>query len=233
MQQRNAIGGAHRLVGIVSHEDGGGARFTQEFEGVLSHLIAQASIEARKGLVHQQDAGRRRQGPGERDPLAFAARQGVRIRGSVAGQPDAREQPRHDPIHLGARPPTEAEGHVRGDGEVRKEGVVLEDHADATALGLDEAAGAGHLDRVQQDATGRRAIDAGDQPQERGLPGPGRAEQAEDFALRHLEGDVAQRRDGTVALADRFERDTGLGRCRWMLEDRDSRAGSIEIESHY
>jgi hypothetical protein len=56
VQQGNAIGRAHGLVRIVRHENGGGARLAQEVERVLSHLVAQASVEAREGLVHEQHA---------------------------------------------------------------------------------------------------------------------------------------------------------------------------------
>ena len=49
---------------------------------------AEVGVEAGERLVEQHQAGPRGEGAGQRDPLALAARQLVRVAAAVAGQPD-------------------------------------------------------------------------------------------------------------------------------------------------
>src|SRR5205807_3647966 len=53
---------------------------------------------------------------------------------------------------------------------------------------------------VQQDPAGARRVDAGDAVQQRRLPRPVRADQADDLALRELERDAPERVDAAEAL---------------------------------
>ena len=112
----------------------------------LPHSIPKPVVQARERLVHQQHARVRRKRARERDALAFAARQHVRIAIGVERETDAIQQRADRAIGLARGAAPEAERHVGGDGQMRKERVVLEDHAHASLLRLDTHAGALDLD---------------------------------------------------------------------------------------
>jgi hypothetical protein len=111
-------------------------------------------------FVEQQHARLGRQGAGERHPLLLAAGDLPHPPRLVAGEVDQGER-RADPpggVLLGR--PRQAEGDVLADGEVGEEGVVLEDHAEMTALGRE----GGDVALLDQDAAAVRPLEAGDQP---------------------------------------------------------------------
>jgi hypothetical protein len=53
----------------------------------------------------------------------------------------------------------------------------------------------GHVAAGELDRPGGREVESGEDVHERRLPGAVRADQADDFVVRQLEGDVAQRVD--------------------------------------
>ena len=107
------------------------------------------------------------------------------------------------PIALGARDPADAEPerHVGPDVEVREQAVALEDHADVALVGRH----AHDVRTADGDTAGVRLLETGGHAQGRGLPAPGRAEQAHQLA--RLEGEVERlERDGRAErLADGVE----------------------------
>ena len=72
--QHDAVGDAHGLLRIVRHHDGRGAGFAQNRHGLVADGVPHAAVEIGERLVHQEHAGARRDGAGERDPLLLAAR---------------------------------------------------------------------------------------------------------------------------------------------------------------
>ena len=140
-QQRDAIAHADRFVRIVGDDDRGRARVAKEADCVLPHSIAKPVVQARERLVHQQHLRIRGERARERDALAFAARQHVRIAIGVKRETDAIEQRANGAIGLRAAPVPEAERHVRRNSQVGKQRVVLEDHANAPLLRFDAHAG--------------------------------------------------------------------------------------------
>ena len=72
--QHDAVGDAHRLLGIVGDHDGGGAGLAQDRHGLVADGVAHAPVEVGERLVHEEHAGPRRDRAGERDPLLLAAR---------------------------------------------------------------------------------------------------------------------------------------------------------------
>src|SRR5262249_33383466 len=54
---------------------------------------------------------------------------------------------------------------------------------------------------ADQDAAGGRAVNAGNQVQERGLAGAAGPHERDEFPLGHVERNIAQRRDRLLALA--------------------------------
>ena len=91
--QRDAIGHPHRLLGLVGHQQHRRPLLLEDVEGFVADAVAQPVVEAREGLVHEQDRRPRRQRPGKRHPLLLAARELVRIALGVTGEADAREAP--------------------------------------------------------------------------------------------------------------------------------------------
>ena len=113
--------------------------------------------------------GLRRDGAGERHALLLAAGQDVRILAGVMGKADAGERGKRFGVRLAAGQGAEAEGDVVEDGEMREEREVLEHEPDAALLRRNETVGPGHLLAVEQDAAGGRTLDAGGDPEQRGL----------------------------------------------------------------
>ena len=81
----------------------------------------------------------------------------------------------------------EAEGEVLAHGHVRVERVGLEDHGEAAVGGADLR----DVAAVDGDGAGGRAVEAGDQAQERGLAAAGGADEDDELAVGDVEGDVA------------------------------------------
>ncbi|KAF0148833.1 MAG: Uncharacterized protein FD187_1628 [bacterium] len=86
----------------------------------------------------------------------------------------------------------QAEGDVAGDGKVRKQGVILEHHADAARLRRQRPAGRADALAGQADVAGARRVEAGDEAQHGGLAAAGGAQQTADLAFLQAEGDAVE-----------------------------------------
>ena len=106
---------------------------------LLAQPLAQPGVERRERLVEQHDLRVGRQRAGERDSLALAARELVRVGAARSARPTSS---RHSAARSAASAPKPT---LARDRQVREQRAVLEDHADAALLGLDPGAGAGHL----------------------------------------------------------------------------------------
>src|SRR5688572_8811575 len=110
----------------------------------------------------------------------------------------------HGQQRLGARATTRARlmrqrgRDVAKRGQVREEGVVLEDEADRAAMGRDECSGIGVGPRLAAGADDRGCgtREAGNGPQDRGLPAAGGTEDGEDlpWTTGELDGQWYRRR---------------------------------------
>ena len=85
-----------------------------------------------------------------------------------------------------------------------EEGALLGDIPQAAVLGRDVETGAEDVAVRDHDATGIRAMEAGDDPQQSGLAAPGRAEDRRCGAGANREVDAVEHRHGTVAGDDPF-----------------------------
>src|SRR5690606_20114317 len=83
--------------------------------------------------------------------------------------------------------PVEPERDVLLDGQVWEQRVILEHHADAPLLRLDEPRRTVHLDAVEHDTPFGRPLDPGDHPKQRRFARAGRPEQAHDLAAADIE----------------------------------------------
>ena len=138
---RHAVGDRERLLLVVCHQHGGGARLAQNLPHLLAHRGAQIGVEIGERLVEQDHLRPRRQGARQRHALLLPA--GELIGGAPAqpGQPDRRQRGVDARIAVRAMP-GQAEGHVLRHAEMRKQRVVLKDHPHPAPLGRHPAAAA-------------------------------------------------------------------------------------------
>ena len=96
------------------------------------------------------------------------------------------------PAHL------QAEGHVLAHRHVRVERVVLEHHRDVAILRRQVV----HHAPADDDLAAGNLLEAGDHPQQRGLPAPGGADQNDELAIVDVEGRRVQDLRGAERLVD-------------------------------
>ena len=204
----HAVSQGEGFLLVVGDEDGGGAGVPQDGLDLVPHLRAKVGIEIREGLVEQDESGCRGERPGHRHPLLLSSGELVGVACAEAREPDQLQDlgdtlPPRAPIQA-----MEAEAHVVLDGEVREEGVVLEDDADPALLGRHGAAGTRHHLIADGHGAGVRSLEARDEAQGRGLSAPGGTQQGQDLALLDREGEPVHGRRSVrgVALAQ-------LGEC--------------------
>jgi hypothetical protein len=91
---------------------------------------------------------------------------------------------------------------IVGRGEMRKQSVVLEHHADVAAIGR-------HGDDrlpVDGDVAAGRRLEAGDHHQGRRLAGSARSQQRQEFARKDVERDAGHRSHAVIAFFQSAER---------------------------
>jgi len=108
---------------------------------------------------------------------------------------------------------------------VREQGVVLEDRVDVAPVGRAPR----DVDAVELHGSGVGLLEAGDQPQRRGLARAGRAEQGEELAAAHLEVEPVHGGDVAVGLAHADQADGGRDRPRplTVAGHRDAGVGHV------
>ena len=136
-----------------------------------------------------------------------------------AGQTDLADEGIGDlvALRLGHAALAQAEGDVLAHGQPGKQRVGLEHHA---AVG----ARAGHLASVEHHASAGRAIEAGDDAQQRGLAAAGRAEDGDEVVVADREVGRLQRPGRGVAVA--------RGEGARDLFDLEGRHASLQGNSH-
>ena len=161
------VGDGERLLLVVGDEEGGGADLELDPADLVAQLGADLGVEGRQRLVEQQHGRLDGQGPGQRHALLLAAGQlaGVAVR--VLAEADQLELLLATLRSRAAvlAPQLEAERDVVEHGQVREQAVRLEDHPHVALVGRDLGEVlAAHLDRA-----GRGLVEAGEDPQRRGL----------------------------------------------------------------
>ena len=157
----------------MRHEQGRDLETGEELLQLDSHLDLRVGVERRERLVEQEDLGVAREGAGERDALALAARE-------AAGQ-RVFEMPDLEALEVLVRGMAARVLDVLAHGQVREERVVLEDEPDPPFLGPQEHASL----RVEPglvvaaDPAGGGLDEAGDRVQDGALAGPARADERE------------------------------------------------------
>ena len=99
-----------------------------------------------------------------------------------------------DGANLGRLFAAQTEGHVLVHGQVREQGMILEDHPHAASLGRDEDGVRGDNPVVQVNTAKIGPLQSGDQAQGGGFAAPAWADQGQDFALTQFKGDIVHSR---------------------------------------
>ena len=96
----------------------------------------------------------------------------------------------------------QAGGDILLHGEVGKQRVLLEHHAEVAFFRRQVAAGVGNAAAIQVNAARIEFLESGDGAQHRGFPAAARAEEAGEHARFELEGGVDHRRAPVVLAGD-------------------------------
>ena len=172
---------------VVSDVDERCLESSVKLDDFLAQYRSKGDIEVRKRFVKEDDPRLAHECSADCHTLALAA--GKRTRFSVEQAIEA-ENPR-DVIHsrsgLGARDATSsrAEDQVAEDRQMGVEHRVLEDHRHVAAMGGD----CGHRDAIDRHASRRGRLKTSDQPEDRALARPGRAQQNEQLSCGNREID--------------------------------------------
>jgi hypothetical protein len=123
----------------------------------------------------------------------------VREFAALSLQADRRQQLANAQMGVLSRIATKAEGNIRFDGKVRKQRVILKNHADSSLLGRNTLAGPADDFAVQAYLATGDVLETGDAAQQGCLAAAGRTQQAGDAAC--FEREVNAIDDGLVAVA--------------------------------
>ncbi|CAG9264343.1 hypothetical protein PCAR4_60081 [Paraburkholderia caribensis] len=197
VQHGDAIAHRHRFDLIVRDEDRRDAEALLDRAQFDMHFFAQLRVEIRHRLVEQQQFGAHRQRPRNRDALALAARQFLRIARVESLQTHQIERfgDAHRALVALHVAHLQAEADVARHRHVRKQRVALEHDAHAALFGslVRDVAAAEH------DAARARRDEAGDHLQRGRLAAAGRTEQRQKLAA--FDGQIEMLDGGEVAVA--------------------------------
>jgi hypothetical protein len=220
VEHQEVIGQEHGLFLVVGDVESRGAQLAQQGGELGPHAAPQAGVESREGLVEEQQGGARRHRPGQGHPLLLTARElrGFAVQEAIEAQ-QGRRVP-HPLFDVAARRPApraaqgeaaaaglQAEGDVLPHGEMREEGVGLEDDSHVPPLG----GHARHVLAVEQDLPLKRVEQAAEELEKRRLARAGRADHHRDGRLRQLHGDAGDDRLPAVGEGDVLDVDSHAG----------------------
>jgi len=199
----HAVGDLERLLLVVGDEDAGHVDLVVQPAQPAAQLLADLGVERAEGLVEQQHLGLDGQGAGQRDALALAARELVRVALGQRLELDQAQQVQHAaadlrigrPHRLGAH--AQAEGDVLEDRQVAEQRVVLEDEAHAAVAHV----GVGGVLAVEVHAAAVGHLEPGDDAQQRGLARTRGPQQRDQLARGHVEVDLVADHRTAEALA--------------------------------
>jgi hypothetical protein len=198
-QHGHLIGHRQCLVLVVGDQNGGGSGLAQDREDIGSDRGPHGRVERGEGLVQEDDLGTDGERPGQGDPLLLAAGELVRIAAAVPGQAHQLEE--LVDLAPAIRTPGKTEGHIAANAQVREERALLGHVADPPPF-------AGHemtpriVDEVipDPDLPAVGPLEAGHNPQQRGLPTARGPENGRERTGRNGELHPAQDRLGPERL---------------------------------
>jgi acyl-CoA thioesterase-1 len=238
---RDDASGTRGEDGVVRHQHQGGAALPVEREEHFHHRGAGCSIEIPGGFVGKENPWRPRKRPRKGDALLFAAGELV----GVMAQPFAET----DPFENGLCPRTgsglaaqfKGHQHVLKRGEGRNELKILEHkpHGTAAQEGPRVLIELSKRVPVEFNAARGGVVQTGAQPEQRGFPTAGGADNRTGFPGKDAQLDVAQNSQGTARLFVGFyevthlqnwhvaPRHHGINHDNTLLHDVDSRKNGM------
>jgi hypothetical protein len=192
-----------------------------------AQFAANLGVERTERLIEQQDFRIACQRPGERDPLALAARQLRRIAITKPRQLYEFEQFGDARGDLGLfrallrRQHVEPEGDILGHRHVAEQGILLEHEADAAPLHRQ----VGNIFSAEADMPPIGMFEPRDDPQQGGLARTRWAQQRHELAFGQIDADPFERGEIAEAAGDVVNRD---GHVVSVLKLRGHRRDAIQ-----
>jgi hypothetical protein len=188
------------LADIVGDEDDGLLACRPDFLEVAVKLLARHGVQCGERFVHEQHPGVRRQGTGQRHPLPHAAGKLVNVGVCVAFQTHELkvELGHFDPflvVQIGLQ--LQAEKHVAQYVEPGKKRRLLEHHH-AVAPRFSDQASVGH------DGARVGSVESRDHIEQGGFPATAWTDEADKFALVHVQAHIVESMRLHHALAEPF-----------------------------
>ena len=208
VHHRDAIGHAEGFLLVVCDKDERDAQALLQVFQFGAHLGAQLGIEGGKRFVQEQNLGLANNGPREGDALALSTGQLRRLAVLHALQ----RGHGHGPLGLFADGlgrhffHAQPESDVLAHGEMREEGVALENLVDVALVGRV----VGNVMPTDENLTAARLLEAADEAQAGRLAATGRPEEGHELTLGDVEADVIEGEKVTESLGDIADFDHGL-----------------------
>ena len=198
VHHHDVVGEFECLLLVVGDEHARHADLVVQPAEPLPQFDPHLRVERPEGLIEQQDLRPDGEGPGEGHPLPLPSRQLRRLAAPEPLEPHEPEEFVHAGRHLRLRhlPHAKPEGHVLEHVHVAEERVVLEHEAHLARPGMPF----GDVLAVLLDQPLVGKLEAGDDPQERGLARARRAEQRQQRAVRHVERHAIERPEAAKRL---------------------------------
>ena len=219
MKDADAACHRHRLRLIVRDIQHRCAEIDLDVLQLHAKLRAQLGIERRQGLVHQVNGGTPHERAADRDALHLAARKARRRACELVIDANQLRDTLHPFPDLGfvdaPRRRAQRKREIIVHGKMRIQGILLEHERHVAQCGRVPR----RVAAVDGDHAGIGLLQAGDEPQKRGLAGAGRTEQHDEIAARNGETHIFRRFDFPEALGDAVDDDFSharpprTGRC--------------------
>ena len=194
-----------RLDGfIVGDDEAGRALGSHELAQHRQDRLGGCAVELAGGLVGQEERRSRRQRDRERHPLLLPARELVAVGSATIREPDPLEELGHallaflpsDATERERQPDRLARRHV---GRQRPPVVLLDDADPRTAVLVELGSRCGRQVAPEHlEASGGRAVEAADEPQQRRLARSRRADDRGHLAGLDADVEATERRDGSA-----------------------------------
>ena len=180
LEKRDAIGEGHGFFLIVRDKEEGDAKFALKRFQFGLHLFAEIGVECGERLVEEQELRALDEGTGKGDALLLAAAKTRRTSSGVFVHFDHAEGGIDAGGNFGHGSVGDAKtvSNIVGDGEVRKEGVLLEDGVNAAFVGRKSV----EADGVHPDFAVGRLFESSDEAKESGFARAAFAKKSQEFA---------------------------------------------------
>ena len=195
----------------MADEDGANALLFEQGADLEDQLHPHLGVDVGEGLVQQHQARLAHQGAGDGHPLLLAAGELMGIALPQPLQVDQRQRLFHLLLAAAAILPGQAEADVLGHRQVRKESVILEDHADMAGLRRHTHAGGIEQGLSQPDLPLGQGQQTGHRLEQRGLATAAGPKQTDNLVVGHLQGELLQHGAAIVVTADLLDIQAGQG----------------------